>query len=131
MNLAVGRTGFSITAIASMWNSEKGHYDTNEVRAELQISNSQSNAYFSLLEIEKNEIQTELGFPVTWHAPPDQNMKKIYDRRDADLQDRESWGELHEWLTTRLDQMKRVFGPRIQTLEVEAKKADSGDRTTP
>ena len=118
MNLAIGRTGFQLAAIASFWNSEKEHYETNEVRAELWISNSQSRAYFSLLEAEKDKIHTELGFPVTWYAPPEKNLKKVYDRRDADLQDRDNWGELHEWLTTRLDQMKQVFGPRIRRLEV-------------
>ena len=119
MGLAVGRTGFGLHAIASLWNSEREHYDTNEVRAELQISNSQSHSYFALLKAEKDEIQTKLGFSLTWYAPPDQKMKKIYARRDANLQDRKSWGELQEWLTTRLDHMKQVFGPRIQRLEVE------------
>ena len=118
MSLAIGRTGFSLAAIASLWNSEREHYDTNEVRAELQISNSQSGSYFSLLETEKDVIHTELGFPVTWYAPSDQKMKRIYARRVADLRERESWGELQEWLTTRLDQMKQVFGPRIQKLAV-------------
>ena len=63
MGLAVGRSGFGLAAIASLWNSEKEHYDTNEVRAQLQISNNHSQAYFTLLEKEKNEIHTELGFP--------------------------------------------------------------------
>lgn len=124
MGLAVGRTGFGLHAIASLWNSEREHYDTNEVRAELQISNSQSHSYFSLLETEKGEIHAELGFPLTWYAPPDQKMKKIYARRDADLRDRKSWRELQEWLTTQLDQMKQVFGPRIQRLEVRTEQAD-------
>ena len=93
MGLAVGRTGFGLHAIASLWNSEREHYDTNEVRAELQISNNQSHSYFALLETEKDEIHAELGFPLTWYAPPDQKMKKIYARRDADLRDRKSWGE--------------------------------------
>ena len=130
MGLAVGRTGFGLHAIASLWNSEREHYDTNEVRAELQISNSQSHSFFALLETEKDEIHAELGFPLTWYAPPDQKMKKIYARRDADLRDRKSWEELQDWLTTRLDQMKQIFGPRIQRLEVGTEKADKRHATT-
>lgn len=120
MNLAIGRTGFGLSAIASLWNSEREHYDSNEVRAEFGITNSDSDAYFSLLEAEKDEIHRELGYDLTWYNPPDKTVKRIYSRRDADLRDRDSWQELDEWLTTRLDRLKQVFGPRIQRLEIAA-----------
>ena len=125
MNLAIGRTGFRLAAIASSWNSERENYDTDEVRAEIQVFGNHSQAYFSSLESEKDDIHAELGFSLTWYAPPDKNMKRTYARRDTDLQDRDNWESLQEWLTTRLDQMKQVLGPRIQRLEVETENPDS------
>ncbi len=126
MNLAIGRTGFKLAAIASLWNSVREHYDTHEIRAELQISDSQySDVYFSLLAAEKEKIGSSLDFDLTWHNPPEQIVKKIYARRDADLHDRDSWEELQEWLTSHLDKMKQVFGPRIRSLEVEVGQADT------
>ena len=125
MNLAIGRMGFRLAAIASLWNSEKEHYDTNEVRAELQIYDRRSNDYFAVLEAEKDKIHEELGFDLKWYNPPNVVSKRIYVRRDADLQNRDTWEELQKWLTIQLDAMKRVFGSQIQRLEVGAESADT------
>lgn len=125
MNLAIGKAGFKLLAVASLWNSEKEHFDTNEVRAELVIYDKRANDYFALLESEKSKIHEELGFDLKWHNPPKAKSKRIYVRRDANLKNRSSWGELQKWLTNRLDTMKRVFSFQIQELNVEAESTDT------
>lgn len=117
MNVALGKTGFGLSAIASMWNSAHNHYDTNEVRVEMIITDSASDHYFELLRAEQSEIHTELGRTLTWQEPTDGvTTRKAYVRRDADLADRAGWPELHHWLLRNLEDFKRVFGERVKRL---------------
>ena len=116
MNLALGRAGFGLSAIASLWNSEKEHFDSHEVRAEVQISDEASESYYSMLFELKDEIEAELGYSLTWHNPPNKKSKRMYVRRDAQLEDRSTWPELHRWLVDRLEELKKTFGPRVKAL---------------
>jgi hypothetical protein len=51
MNLALGRSGFGLAAVASFWNSELESYDIHEVRAELTLTGTQAKAQLDRLEI--------------------------------------------------------------------------------
>jgi Domain of unknown function (DUF4268) len=115
MNLVIGRSGFGLAAVASLWNSEAESYETNEVRAELTLNGAQK-ANLTLLEADKAAIEAEVGQPLIWHNPPDTHSARIYVRRAADLHDRNSWPELHAWLLRRLEELRSAFAKRVKTL---------------
>lgn len=125
MNLAIGRSGFGLTAIASLWDSETESYDSNEVRAEVSVTVNDAKKYFGLLTSEASTIESELGYPLTWHDPPNANACRVYVRRPANLRDATTWPELHQWLLERLEELKEVFGPRIRDLALPPEEADS------
>lgn len=116
MNMAIGRSGFGLAAIASHWDSETESYDTHELRAEFTI-NENAAGFFPALSIDKDEIEHELGYPVHWHNPEGTKSAKIYVRRPADLSDEEAWPEFHQWLLDKLEDLNRVFRNRVRTLE--------------
>lgn len=118
MNIAVGKTGFGLGAIASHYDSVSGGYDSNEVRAELGISDKDhAKGYFRALELAKDEIEAEAGERFEWHNPKNSNMCKIYVRRSANLEDLDARNELYGWLLSKLEMLHRVFADRIKDLE--------------
>lgn len=54
--------------------------------------------------------------PLTWYAAEGVRARRIYLRRDADLEDRGRWPDYHCWLVKKLDQMHAVFAPRVAEL---------------
>jgi hypothetical protein len=127
MTFAIGRTGFVLTAVASMWDSEVESYDSNEVRAEFVILDSRAKKFFAVLKAQQHQIETELGHALIWADSPDRKQSKAYVRRSADLRDRNTWPELHEWLRRNLETLDQVFRPRVRALTVSE---DSAERTT-
>ncbi|HYR08015.1 MAG TPA: DUF4268 domain-containing protein, partial [Longimicrobium sp.] len=118
MNIAIGRSGFGLSAVASLWDSESGSYERNEVRAEFAITADPAHGYFSRVAAEKDGIEQELGYNLVWHNPPGIRSARVFVRRAADLRDRETWPELHEWLLSRLEELYRVFQPRVKALSL-------------
>lgn len=118
MNIAIGRAGFHLAAIASFWDSEAGSYDNNEVRAELVFRGENSKAFFAELELQRDQITTGLGYPVIWHNPDKAQMCKIYVRRSANLRDRNDWPEQQKWLLERLEDLHRVLSPIVRDLGI-------------
>jgi hypothetical protein len=122
MTIAIGRSGFSLSAVASFWNSEEQSYDSNELRAEFVITGEHSKAYFAVLQAEKDTITNEIGYPLIWYNPEEARVCRIYVRRSTDLRDQDTWGEQHHWLLNNLEDLHRVFAPRVRTLSVPAAK---------
>lgn len=125
MNIAIGRSGFGLTAVASLWDSEAGTYERNEVRAEFAITADLAYRYFALLETAKDTIEQELGYKLVWHNPPGVRSARVFVRRPADLRDRITWPQLHEWLLDRLEEMYRVFQPRAKSMALAESVADN------
>ena len=67
-------------------------------------------------------IETELGEPLVWFNPENRRSCRIYLRSTVDLSDRQRWPEYHEWLRTKLEALRRVFGPRVKTLKMESEE---------
>jgi Domain of unknown function (DUF4268) len=116
MNIAIGRSGFGLAAVASLWDSVAESYETNEVRAEFTLTGAQAKAYLTVLEADKVAIETEIGQPLLWHNPADTRSARIYVRRTANLRDRNSWPELHAWLLKRLEEFRSAFAKRVKML---------------
>ncbi|MDP3285719.1 MAG: DUF4268 domain-containing protein, partial [Desulfobacterales bacterium] len=70
MNIAIGRSGMSLCAVASLWDSAAESFSSHELRAELVLNDNNSKKYFEQLEAEKEVIEKEIGEQLTWHNPP-------------------------------------------------------------
>src|SRR5262245_58881846 len=116
MNIAIGRSGFNLSAIASFWNSETESYDSHEIRAELIMTDAYAKTYFAALEAEKESIGAALGDTLTWHNPENARMCRIYLRKSVNLRDQKAWPEQHRWLLERLEDLHRVFASRVRGL---------------
>jgi len=112
MNYSVGRSGFSLSAV--MLRPRK------QVRAELYISNPDAKICFSLLRREREVIEREARCRLEWEELPDRRDSRVaVYLSDADPEDQSDWGRQHQWLAARLDDLHRVFGPRVKLLDVK------------
>lgn len=128
MNIAIGRSGLKLTAIASLWDSEKGSSGKHELRAQFEIFDRQhAKVYYSLLEAEKVQIEAELGEPLIWYNPDNAKACRIYLRRPSDLSDLAARQEQHEWLLGKLEALHKVFAPRAKALDVDNYQPQDGD----
>jgi hypothetical protein len=93
-------------------------YETNELRAELVISGENSKIYFAKLESEKDPLDQELGYQLTWHNPEGAQQCRVFVRRSANLRDQTAWEEYDSWLLAKLEDLHRVFAPRIRALSL-------------
>lgn len=116
MNIAIGKTGFKLTAIASFWNSETESFDKNELRTQLEIYDDKSKEHFSAFENQKIQIESDFGKELTWYKTEESKTCRIYTRIDADLEDRDQWPEYFEWLTKNMNQLYKTFHQRIREL---------------
>lgn len=114
MTMALGRSAFSIRAIASRWNSADSTYQTWELRAEFAMYDGAHS--FETLKAESEKLHQELGFPLTWSWPEGAKEAKATCRQTTDLFDRGQWESSAAWLADHLDAMHRVLGPRVKAL---------------
>jgi hypothetical protein len=126
MNIALGRSGFRLAAVASLYDSAAETFDSHELRAEVVLDSPNSKADFAKLENEKATIETELGEPLTWHNPEGVRMCRIYPRKTVILTDRSQWPEYDAWLLDKLEALHRVFAPRVKLLEVGSIPSEDG-----
>lgn len=117
MNIALGRAGFRLNAIASLYDSVAENYDNHELRAEVVVDSAHSKAHFAQLEAQRDAIETELGEQLTWHNPPGKRMCRIFVRRSATLTDRGCWPEYHAWLLAKLAALHKAFAHRVRLLD--------------
>jgi hypothetical protein len=119
MNISIGRSGFKLNAIASLFDSESESYDQHELRAELELTDDNAKAYYALLLPMKAQIEQELGESLTWYNPENKRLCRMYLRTTADLEDREQWPKYHEWLTSKLTALRKAFAHRVKALSVD------------
>jgi len=116
MNISIGRSGFGLCAISSRRSNESNSFESGEIRVELVLTSDAAKSHFETLGASRAAIETDLGYEVTWHNPEDAKSAKIHVRETADIRDPEKWGTQSAWLLERLEDFKRVFGPRVRTL---------------
>ncbi len=113
----IGRTGFTLISVASLYDSESDNYERGELRVELVVNHRDAKALFAALEQERAPIERALAVPVTWHNPDSSRQAKIYVRRSARIHDREQWPEYFAWLRTHLELFAREFSERVRSLK--------------
>ena len=95
-------------------------FHNNEIRAELVINDEYAKTYFAALEAEKEAITTDLGYALSWHNPENSHTCRLYVRKSVNLRDQQTWLDQHRWLLERLEDLHRVFAPRVRVLTVPA-----------
>ena len=109
-HFAVGRSGFHLTALASV----RGEW----ICVRLVLDHQDSKAYFHLLERDKVDIEKEFGAELEWEEKSGFKEKHIrlllY---NTDLEDRQDWHRQHRWLCEQLETFHRVFSRRVKELD--------------
>jgi len=117
MNIAIGKSGVRLSAVASLYDSVAQTYSSHEIRAELVIDDMNSKSYFDQLYSEKEQIESEFGESLIWHNPPDARMCRIYVRKSTNIENKKDWPEQHQWLLKKLEGLYNVFHDRIRNLK--------------
>jgi len=110
-NLAIGRSGFWMAAVASI--------EKQRIGAEVNIQPKDINpkSAFASLLADKDEIEQKLGFAVEWQELPDAKSSKIAVlMQDVDVASEDSWPSQFAWLADKLEKFHDVLGPRIKKL---------------
>jgi len=118
MSIAIGRSGFSLTAILTLQGGKRKASLSHEIRAEFEIHTGDDNdKYFEILKAQQDYIHNELGYDLTWHAPEKYRVRRMYVRKAVNAKDETDWPNQHAWLTERLSDLYRVFKPLVMSLD--------------
>jgi len=102
-------------------------YNTNfawngRVRAELYIDlkdREKNKATFDLLLAQREEIEREFGEPLDWERQDEKTASRISVSREGSIEDSDQrLAEIRLWCRDHLLRLKRVFGPRLITVDV-------------
>ena len=109
-SFALGRSDFSLQAAVSRRN--------RKIMVFLEISGPNAKTYFRLLLQQSDDIEREIGEPLTWWELPEKirSYISLY-RYDLPLEDRQSWPAQHEWLLEKLELFHRTFAQRVKSLD--------------
>lgn len=117
---AIGKTQFGLLA--------NFHVDKNYVSAALMLTGEDNKAHFALLYRDKEEIEKLLDNTLYWDKKPHANYCAIGLSIDnCDLENRDTWPDLLKWQYEKLEDLHRVFAPRIKTLDASDYIPDETD----
>lgn len=72
---------------------------------------------------QKDAIERELGEQLIWNPNAEARDKTIVLLRNTDLRNREEWPAAIDWLVDRVGRFRKVFMPRVRTLDLRKPKA--------
>jgi hypothetical protein len=107
MGYGVGRTGAQLIAVVNR----------GEAAVQLETENRDHPAWFHLLLHDQKEIESELGFSLSWEEKPGNKWSNIRVRMEADTRDPDQWPKIHSWMLEKLETMRRVFKVRVKGLD--------------
>jgi hypothetical protein len=111
-DFGVGRAGFGISLTMNTPAERLG--------CELYIGHGAAKTAFALLAAEKEVIEGALG-KLDWRELPERQASRVIQyQENVVFADPEKWPVLHEWSYDRVTAFQKVFGPRIQTLDLTA-----------
>lgn len=109
MAYGVGRSRFNLAA--SLGRQAK------RVMAELYISGPNAKSFFAQLANQREQIHKELGYVLDWDPLLEGQDCRIAVRlKEADFEDEADWPRQHQWLAQHLNDLHRVFAPRLRSL---------------
>ena len=95
------------------------HFKENRIGVELLLEGDESKKHFALLSKDKDEIELELDRTIEWSNKSGQKQCSIGKRvrDDCDLMNRDNWPDYLNWMCEELENLYRVFAPRIKNLD--------------
>lgn len=93
LNHPLGRSGFHLNSIVSLWNPK-----APEIRAEVYLDGPNSKQDFAALWRQKDAIESKLGFSLKWHNPENKAACRLSVREDADFTNEALWPTQFAWL---------------------------------
>ncbi|HZP79742.1 MAG TPA: DUF4268 domain-containing protein [Pseudolabrys sp.] len=115
----IGRTGFNINGVIGR--------EQRQIRVELyiQLRGQAPKIAFRALQAEKESIERELGYPLSWEELPTRQATRIAIYKDnVDVTERTSWLGQHRWMLDRMLDFRRVFSQRVRGLDLDAYDAE-------
>ena len=108
---AIGKTGCLLMATVL--------FKENRIRVELLLEGDDAKKNFALLRKDRDEIEQELGRTIEWSNKPNQKQCSIgrSSRDNCDLMNRDNWPDYLNWMCEELENLYRVFAPRIKNLD--------------
>lgn len=80
------------------------------------------------LAAQKDEVEREFGEPLDWQELPTKKASRIaVFKQDVDPSNPAAYDELHGWMLDRMKRFRRVFGPRVKTLNLDAEGGELED----
>ena len=116
-NIALGKTGYHLSATANVEESLIG------VRVYMMNRFGADAALNQLLE-SRAEIEEAVGEPLLWKPNPEASDKVILLRRKADIRIKDQWTDHLKWMVDAVVRLRKVFGPRIKSLQLESMAND-------
>ncbi|MEO5706864.1 MAG: DUF4268 domain-containing protein [Alteraurantiacibacter sp.] len=102
------------------------------IGVELYFHNDPLKIAIRQLASEKAMIEAEFGEPLEWQELPTKKASRIaLFREGCDPADTTTFPQQHEWMLSRMDAFRRVFGPRIRALDLTgpAEPEEEGDES--
>jgi hypothetical protein len=117
MNLAIGRAGFKLLATC---NTRDGH-----IGACVVMRYDAAKTSFNAFKAQQAAIEKEFGEALEWEELPGKKESRIgVSWSDIDPTDRKRWSDYNLWLQKQLEQLHRVFSPRIRALDLETTETE-------
>ncbi len=108
-DFAIGRSNFVMRATVGM---RDGY-----LQLALIMTGSDAKAHYYLLELERQQIEAELGEQLEWRELPDNKQSDILIYwQGINPTDPGQWPTYHGWLHEKLESFHRTFAPRIRRL---------------
>ena len=109
---SIGRTNFGLM----VWQASS----RNEIGIWLYISGDNAEAYFRLLEEQREDIHTEMDETLEWvELSGNQRNRICLHKSDTDPLDENDWSHQYEWFTATLERFNDVFRERIRRLDAD------------
>ena len=116
MNIAIGKSGVHLCAVASYLNSKTKSWDGGEIRAEIYIKGQYAKSYYHQFHEKKDTIEEVIGEPCIWYNPENKKSAGIYLRKSAKIKDKTDWENQHQWLFEKLELLAKAFKPELASL---------------
>lgn len=111
MYIPIGRAKFTLTANV---NSQQ-----NWIMVQMELHGEDASKFFWLLETQKEEINDQCPFPLSWQDSPHRmGAKVVIQKENTDPTNREDWAAQHEWMIDRLNALYDVFHARVKALDL-------------
>ena len=108
-NLSLGRTGVLLGI--------KYQKSRNSIMLALQVNSSMDPDGYDILHAQKDDIEKELGFNLSWSKPEiGTGVWASIENTVFSLSDRANWPLLHDWIAATIAKFRDVFPKRVKTL---------------